>query len=107
MRYYMKAIIEGKRYNTETARKVGNYYNGLGSGDFRNVDEDLYVTKSGNYFLAGEGGAMTKYAKGNGNTTWGSSKIIPMTKEEAFEWAESKLATKEVEAEFSDMVVDA
>jgi hypothetical protein len=104
----MKAIIDRKRYDTETARKIAKYCNGLGSGDFRNVSEGLYVTKAGSYFLAGSGGPMTKYAEGNGNTTWGSSKIIPMTKDEAYSWMERKGEfSKEIEEEFPDMVVDA
>ena len=29
----MKQIINGKRYNTETATEIGNYSNGLGYSD--------------------------------------------------------------------------
>jgi hypothetical protein len=83
----MKAITGGKRYDTETARHIANWKNGLGTGDFKNVNEDLYRTKSGSFFLAGEGDAMTKYSEGNGNTTWGSSKIIPLADEAALDLA--------------------
>lgn len=103
----MKAIIGGMRYNTETAREIADYSNGLGSGDFRNIEETLYRTKTGTFFLAGHGGAMTKYAEGNGNSTWGSSKIIPLTDEEALDWLERKGTPEAVEKEFSDRVKDA
>ena len=85
----MKQVINGKMYNTETADELHDYSNGLGGRDFRNVEETLYKTKKGAFFLAGSGGAMTAYSESNGNTTWGSSKIIPMDECEAREWAEN------------------
>ncbi len=104
----MKAIIDGKRYNTETARVIANYSNGLGSSDFRNVSETLYRTNKGAFFLAGEGGAMTKYAEGNGNNTWGSEKIIVMTDDEALNWLEGKRIDPDViEKEFPDLIEEA
>jgi len=84
----MKQIIGGKQYNTDTAQDVANWNNGLGYSDFRNTDETLYRTKNGNYFLHGEGGAMTRWSEGNGNTTWGSSRLIALTPQEALEWLE-------------------
>ena len=102
----MKATIDRKRYDTETAREIARYSNGLGNGDFRNVSESLYVTKNGNYFLSGSGGAMTKYSEGNGNSTWGSSAIIPMTREEAYEWCE-RHGQDVIDAEFPDMIQEA
>ena len=104
----MKAIIEGKRYDTETAREIASYSNGLGGGDFRNIEETLYRTKNGAFFLAGSGGAMTKYAEGNGNTTWGSSKIIPLSDADALSWLENKANDPEaIEREFSNRIKDA
>jgi hypothetical protein len=41
-------IIDGKRYNTETAERVAYYNNGLGSGDFHVFEEYLYRTPRGN-----------------------------------------------------------
>lgn len=65
----MKAIIEGRKYNTETATKLGNYRWGA-YGDFNHIDESLYRTKKGRYFLAGEGGAMTHYSRSCGDNSW-------------------------------------
>jgi len=103
----MKAIIEGKRYDTETAREIAHYRNGLGSGDFRHVSETLYRTNKGAFFLAGEGGPMTRYAEGNGNSTWGSSEIIPMEDDEALDWLEANGTPESVEKEFPDRITDA
>lgn len=103
----MVKIIDGKRYNTDTATEILHYWNGLSTSDFRNVSETLYITKNGNYFLCGEGGPMSKYAVSNGNTTSGSSDIIPLTKEQAFEWCESFGNAKDTEEYFSDMIEDA
>ena len=58
----MKQIINGKTYNTETATELGHYWNGLSDSDFRHISESLYRTKNGRYFLAGEGGPMTRYS---------------------------------------------
>jgi len=71
------------------------------------VSEELYRTKSGNYFLAGTGGPLTPYAESNGESSWGSSRIIPLSKEEAFEWAQQHLSTDEVLKEFPDMIEEA
>ena len=104
----MKAIINGFRYNTEKADLVGSYGNGLSCSDFSNWNAGLYITKrSKNYFLAGSGGAMTSYSRPAGNMTSGGSKITPLTKEDAFEWAERYLSECIVEEYFPDMIQDA
>jgi hypothetical protein len=84
----MKAIINGMRYDTDTAEALGRYTNELGPGDFRHVDEQLYRTANGRFFLTGSGGAMTKYAEGNGQETWGSEKLIPIDDDSARHWLE-------------------
>ena len=89
----MKAIINGRRYNTEAPRTecLGeDWGEGLGRNDFHYYFERLYRTGKGKYFLAGEGGPMTKYAvrTGNGQERRGGERIIPLTPEEAREWLE-------------------
>lgn len=105
----MKQIIDGKVYNTETAELIGEWYTGgIGQGDFNYMAEDLYKTKSGAYFLAGEGGAMTRYSRSAGNnTTTGGSAIIPLTAEEALRWAERRLDADTIEKEFTGMLQQA
>lgn len=99
----MKRIINGKTYNTETAKLVGEYWNGLGDNDFRSLSEGLYLSKKGQYFIAGEGGPLTKYALEIGNQTSGSSSIELISKEEAMEWAEKNLTIDEYIAEFGEI----
>lgn len=85
----MKQVVNGKMYNTETAEELFNVSNSLGVNDFRNYDFCVYRTRKGNYFLSGEGGPMTMFARPCGNMTGGGSAIIPISKDEALEWAEN------------------
>lgn len=84
----MKKIIDGKTYNTETATHIGNRSSSY-PGDFRYVDEDLYLTKKGTFFLAGEGGPMSKYSHSCGQNSWtGGDGMEVLTKAEALAWCE-------------------
>lgn len=101
----MRKIINGKSYDTETAHLVGGTDNGLGYRDFGHLYEYLYRKRAGEYFLYGEGGAMTRYAvySADGSRSSGET-ITPMTYEAAREWAEKNLTAEEYEGEFG--VVD-
>ena len=103
----MKKIVEGKRYDTETATLIGEY--GYGShGDFERIHEELYRTKTGNYFVAGTGGPKTRYSVQVEQNCWsGSSDIYPLAKDEALEWAQAHLDAQEIEDEFAPMIADA
>ena len=96
----MKKIINGKRYDTETARKVASCGHGDGPRDFRYYCETLYCKRSGEYFLAGEGGPMTKYARPVGNSRTGGENVFPLTYEQARDWAEREMDADAYEAEF-------
>lgn len=103
----MKKIIKGKVYNTETAKMVGEYSNGLSYSDFCHCYEELFQKKTGEFFLWGAGGPMSKYAEHHGwNETSGSEKIMPMTYNEAKEWAEDHLDADEFEAIFGEVSED-
>ncbi len=104
----MKKIINGKRYDTEKSTIVGEY-SFSSFGDFNYISEGLYVTpRSKSYFLAGEGGANTRYRQTVSQNTWAGGEIIqPMSKEDAFAWAQEYLSADEVEAFFSDMIEEA
>lgn len=52
----MKKIINGKKYDTDTAKEVGYSNNGLLSTDIDYIEETLYQKKTGEFFLYGEGG---------------------------------------------------
>lgn len=100
----MRKIINGKMYNTETAREVASCCHGEGPRDFRYYTETLYCKRTGEYFLAGEGGPMTKYRQTVGQNSWrGGEGIIPMTYEEAMAWAEAEMDADDYEAEFGEV----
>jgi len=103
----MKRVINGKVYNTETATLIGGYSNQRPSNDFYFVDEDLYITKKGSFFIAGAGGAMTNYAKPVGDATGGGSSIIPLTKAKALEWAEQHTEADIIEKYFGEILDEA
>lgn len=103
----MKKYINGKKYDTETAQKVGHWDNNRSYRDFSWMEENLYRKKTGEFFLYGEGGPMTGYAESAGDNSWGSgSSIRPLTFDEAREWAEEKLTGDEYEAIFGEIEDD-
>lgn len=102
----MKKIINGKLYNTETAREVG-WRQHSNPGDFHYVLETLYCKKTGEYFIHGEGGALTQYAETIGQNQWrGGEHIEPMNLASAKEWAEQYLSADAYEAEFGEVTED-
>lgn len=102
----MKKIINGRRYDTETAKELGYYWNGLAVTDFSRIEETLYRKKTGEYFLYGEGGAMSKYAEADGTGWCGGSRIIPLPIEDAKTWAEEHLTADEYEDIFGEASED-
>lgn len=104
----MIRIIDGKRYNTETATEIAEYSNRLGSGDFRNLSETLYRTPSGAWFIDGKGGAMTEYRESCGNNSWcGGHELKVLTGKEALQWLEEHDEVDAIETYFQDEIQDA
>ena len=104
----MKEIIDGKRYDTDTAEMIAEYWNGVPSSDFQYLIEVLYKTKNGAYFLSGEGGAMTRYSRPvpTGGMC-GGSRIIPMGRDRVIEWLERTENYETLELLFPDSIEDA
>lgn len=99
----MKKIINKKTYNTETAIEIASWDNNRSRTDFDFCEEVLYKTKRGDYFLYGEGGAATMYAKYNGlDSTYGSWNIIPYSENDAKKWLEERDKTEAYIAEFGE-----
>ena len=94
----MKKIINGKVYDTDKARELGID----GGGDsFHSWSETLYQKRTGEFFLHGEGGPMTKYARSIGQNQWsGGEKIIPLDVEAARQWVEEHLDADDYEEIF-------
>lgn len=102
----MKKIIDGKKYDSDTAELIESY-SYSNRNDFNYISEDLYLKRTGEYFLYCEGGANSKYAVSAGNNTWsGSEQIIPLSFESAKEWAEEKMSGDKFEKLFGKVEED-
>lgn len=107
----MIKVIDGKRYNTNTAEEVYSYYTGQ-YGDFDYRERTLYRTKAGAWFMYHAGGALTDMAiVTSGNDRTGSTCIEPVTDDEAYAFLERHSADDEalaaLERYFGDRVQDA
>jgi hypothetical protein len=97
----MKKIINGKLYDTDTAKEIDCCSHGEGPRDFRYYAEYLYKKRTGEYFLYGEGGPMSRYSVAVGNNSWsGGEKIIPLTLDAARKWAEENMEADAYMEEF-------
>ena len=105
----MKKIIDGKIYDTEKdeTRLIGKHWNGYPVNDFKHCREELYCTENGNYFLYGEGGAMSRYAESCGDMMTDGSDIIRLTQAEALQWAEQHLSSSDIIEEFEEQLQQA
>lgn len=79
----MQKIIRGKRYDTDTAQKVCSVDNGLPESDFDALCEQLYIKRTGEFFLYGYGGARTAYAEADGNMWTSGERIVPLSEADA------------------------
>lgn len=96
----MKKFINGRRYDTATAKEIGSYqHSNRTQVDW--YDEKLYKKSTGEFFLHGEGGPASKYQFNAGENRWsGGEKILPLTLEKARAWAEAHLGADEYEKLF-------
>lgn len=100
----MKKIIEGKKYDTETAKCIGEWWNNNDVRNFSHVEETLYQKRTGEFFIFGVGGPSSKYARSEGQNSWtGGEKIIPVSYPRAKAWAEEKLTVEEFERAFGEV----
>lgn len=92
----MKKIINGKMCNTETAQHIdSNSSSGLSQSDFRYFNEQLYRTKTGVFFLYGEGGSLSEYAEDCVGGGWDYGvKIILLSLTDARKWVENYSSTE-------------
>lgn len=89
----MKRIINGKLYNTDTARFIGTAEHGE-PGDIYYCVESLYRKKTGVFFLHGDGGSGTRYAVRSGANWAAGEEIIPISPDEARRWIEQNIPDK-------------
>ena len=97
----MKKIINGRMYNTETAREVASCSHGDGLTECTEV---LFCKRTGEYFIFGEGGAMTRYAQASESGGWkGGADIVPLSYDQARDWAEREMDADDYETEFGEV----
>ncbi|MFD1362777.1 hypothetical protein [Lentibacillus salinarum] len=103
----MKKIIEGKRYNTETATEIYDWSRGI-PGDFNYRRKTLYHTKKGAWFIHHVGGPNTDMAVAVWDNSFsGSEDIEPIGEDEAFEFLQKYDGIEALEKHFGDQVTDA
>lgn len=96
----MRKIINGKKYDTDTATLVGEHQPEIEISEFTWYREELYRKKTGEYFVYGEGHALSRYAINRYGSWAPGEAITPMTYKEAMSWAEENLDADTYESEF-------
>src|SRR4030067_2916952 len=105
---FMKKVIDGKIYNTETAELLHEWNNGIYENDFRSCKESLYRTTTTAYFIAGEGGAMSKYARSCGsNSMCGDDGLKVVSEAQAMQWLEEHDGSDIRTEKFADKIEEA
>lgn len=99
----MNKIINGKKYDTNTAEALGVIVRGGKPGDIAYEREVLYRKKTGEFFLYGEGGPYSSYASICGDDSSSGEQIRLLTEKEAREWAEEALSGDEYEEIFGEV----
>ena len=99
----MEKIINGKLYSTDTATLVDSNSNNLSRSDFKYLREDLYKKKTGEFFIHGQGGALTVYAEQYADGKGEGEKIIPMSEDEAKKWMEKNSTVEKYVETFGEV----
>ncbi len=97
----MKRIINGKKYDTETALHRAEYSHGF-CGEKDGYEEHLYEKMNGEFFLMGSGYGNTKYRAFIKNGCNIGTGIFPLTNEEARAWVE-RYANEEYEVIYGEV----
>ncbi|GAH13069.1 unnamed protein product [marine sediment metagenome] len=98
----MLRIIKRKLYETGGSLLIHKWDNGIHSEDFEYCKETLYKTKNGQYFVAGEGGVMSKYGSKNGLD--GGSEMKLITEDEALTWLEEHRGEQVLIKDFGNFI---
>lgn len=98
----MKIEYNGVLYNTDTAKKLGEWHNDAEPTSTYYCEETLYIRRGlRNYFLYGRGGSTSKYATAGKNGWEAGEAIIPLTDFGAEKWlarkSGKKIEIKEIE----------
>ena len=94
----MIRIIDGKRYNSETAEEICFAGNNLNPTDFRNLNAWLFRTEKGAWFIHGVGGASSRFSHNTGNGRCGAEDLQVVTAEDAQAFLEARVPHEPVRA---------
>lgn len=97
----MRAVISRKVYDTETSSELCSQHTGSTS-DGTDLNETLYRTRSGRFFLYLSGGRNSKAARISGIDTRASETIVPLEDYEARIFAERHLSPFDLERTFRE-----
>ncbi len=97
---YVKQLIDGKLYDTENSTELARWSN-RSVIDKILIEETLYKTADGYYFICGKGGSVTPYSENNGERHAGSA-IRPLSRHEASVWAAVHKKKDLLETEFQN-----
>lgn len=102
----MKKIIKNRLYDTATATEIAHCSTPVSTSDFSYTRETLYRKRTGEYFIHGEGGALSRYASRDyDGMTWGED-ILPLSYDTAREWAERYMDVDAYQDEFGTVAED-
>lgn len=102
----MRKIINGRVYDTSTAKKQAEWTGDFGKSDFRWYHEVLYKKRNGEFFLYGEGHAASQYAKPTGDGFAPGERIEPISLERAQALVEKHLDADDYERLFGKVTDD-
>lgn len=97
----MQRIINGKRYDTKIAEMVCDVSPNYNSTDFRYEDTQLYRTKNGRWFLAGNGGPRSRWYHDTGNGYSSGDGLVVIEASHARELLEQHDALDALEKHFA------
>jgi hypothetical protein len=97
----MRKIINGSRYDTDTAKKMAHWESDQDYTGLTHCEETLYRTKAGKWFIHGTGNAATVYAVRRGDEwTAPGEQIVPLSEEVARIWVLEHLGEEQRDAIF-------
>lgn len=99
----MKQIINGKLYDTSTAKRIGELTSEYDKEDFRFFYETLYQKKTGEFFLFCLGLAESKYAKKTPQGKIQGIKVKPLSHEQAQTWSLKNLNADQFMENFGEV----
>jgi hypothetical protein len=97
----MKRQIGTKTYDSDRAYIVASWDNGLPPGDPAREDERLHRSKSGLFFIYGQGGPASKYAKLRKGEWLAGEGITPISVDDAVALGRERMTDDDFQREFT------